>query len=134
MDKKRIAVPSNHPGGLTGERSEHFGHCDLFTLVDIEHGKISAVATLINEAHGAGGCMGPVHLLRQHGVDAIVVAGIGARPLQGFAGQGINVHFAVRQAEQRIEDLIRDFIADRMPRMDPSQACQAHGKCHGQAH
>jgi len=134
MNKKRIAVPSNHPGGLAGERSDHFGHCDLFTLIDIEQGEIKAVATLVNEGHGANGCLSPVSLLQQNGVDAIVVAGIGARPLQGFNDCGINVHFAAQQKYRKVEELVGDFIAELLPQMDPAQACQAHGKCHGHGH
>ena len=34
----RIAVPSEGQGGLDGLRAGHFGHCDVFTLVDIEDG------------------------------------------------------------------------------------------------
>ena len=29
----RIAVPTNGPGGIDGERSAHFGHADSFTIV-----------------------------------------------------------------------------------------------------
>ena len=34
MQNGRIAVPSIAPGGLDGERAGHFGHCELFTMVD----------------------------------------------------------------------------------------------------
>ncbi|MFP3983118.1 MAG: NifB/NifX family molybdenum-iron cluster-binding protein [Desulfurivibrionaceae bacterium] len=134
MDKKRIAVPSSRPGGLDGNRSQHFGHCDMFTLVDIDQGKISAVGILNNENNGAGSCTGPVQLLRQNGVDAVVVAGIGARPLQGCEDAGIAVYFAAEQAYLRVEDVVSDFTANRLARMDPTQACQGHGKCHGHSH
>ena len=36
MDNGRIAVPSMEVGGLGGQRSGHFGHCDTFTLVDVK--------------------------------------------------------------------------------------------------
>jgi len=39
MKNGRIAVPSAGKGGLDGHRSEHFGHCDAFTLVDVENGE-----------------------------------------------------------------------------------------------
>lgn len=38
MENGRIAVPSVENGGLEGVRSGHFGHCDVFTLVDVEGG------------------------------------------------------------------------------------------------
>ena len=39
----RLAIPSEGEGGLDGLRAGHFGHCDVFTCVDIEHGKIGTV-------------------------------------------------------------------------------------------
>ena len=43
METGRIAVPSNGDGGLNAQRSGHFGHCDVFTFIDLENGKVSAV-------------------------------------------------------------------------------------------
>jgi len=38
MARVRIAIPSEGEGGLDGMRSGHFGHCDVFTFVDLEDG------------------------------------------------------------------------------------------------
>ncbi|MCP4680705.1 MAG: dinitrogenase iron-molybdenum cofactor biosynthesis protein, partial [Desulfobacterales bacterium] len=43
MENGRIAIPSVETGGLDGQRSGHFGHCDAFTLVDVEDGEIKKV-------------------------------------------------------------------------------------------
>ena len=40
MKDGRIAIPSVGTGGLDGQRSGHFGHCDVFTFVDVEEGEI----------------------------------------------------------------------------------------------
>jgi predicted Fe-Mo cluster-binding NifX family protein len=64
IESLRLAVPSNNPGGLEAGRSDHFGHCDLFTLVDIRDNKIVEVETVSNQEHGAGGCMVPVQFLK----------------------------------------------------------------------
>jgi len=131
MGKKRIAVPSNNPGGLEGGRSEHFGHCDLFTLVDVENGKVVGVDTVASVAHGAGGCMEPVSMLKEHGVHAIVVAGMGARPLQGFGQVGIEVYFAARHAFVTVAEVVSGMGENKLILMEPTQACQGHGDCHG---
>jgi predicted Fe-Mo cluster-binding NifX family protein len=131
MAEKRIAVPSNNPGGLEGGRSEHFGHCDLFTLVDVENGKVVGVDTVASVAHGAGGCMEPVGMLKEHGVHAIVVAGMGARPLQGFAQVGIEVYFAARHAFVTVAEVVTGMGENKLILMEPAQACQGHGDCHG---
>ena len=88
----RVAVPSELPGGLEAQRSGHFGRCACFTLIDIKDGQIDGVEVLTNAPHTEGGCMAPVLVLAEHMVDAIVVDGIGGRPLMGFNQVGIVVH------------------------------------------
>lgn len=131
MAKKRLAVPSNAPGGLTGSRSDHFGHCDIFTLVDIENNEVVAVNTVPNVEHGAGGCMVPVGMLKEQGVDAIIVGGMGARPLQGFSDVGIEVYFAARDAFAGVQDAVRGMLANELLLMQPTQACRGNANCHG---
>ena len=88
----RIAIPSEAPGGLTARRSGHFGRCDCFTVVEIVDGAVAGVEVVSNAPHEDGGCMRPVLLLAENTVDAIVVDGIGGRPLMGFDQVGIAVH------------------------------------------
>ena len=84
----KIAIPTMGAGGLGCERSGHFGHCDCFTVVTVEDGTITATEVIDNPPHEEGGCMRPVSLLAGHGVDAIVAAGMGMRPMMGFARAG----------------------------------------------
>lgn len=88
-----LAIPSNGRGGLEGERSEHFGHCDCFTVVEVIDGRIESVETVENPPHQHGGCMQSVGLLTSRGVNTLVVAGMGARPLAAFQAAGITVLF-----------------------------------------
>ena len=126
-----LAVPSNNPGGLEAGRSDHFGHCDLFTLVNIENGAIEKVETVSNQEHDAGGCMVPVNFLRDQGVKAIVVGGIGARPLQGFSEVGIDVYYADRNGVQNVQAVIEGMIAGKFPLIRSDQACNGHAaNCH----
>ena len=127
MATVRLAVPSEGMGGLDGKRSGHFGHCDAFTCVDIEDGKIGAVRVLRNGGHAEGGCMVPVRLLAREGVQAIVVGGIGMRPLLGFQEKGIAVY---RDAEHTdIRPAVEAFAAGKLPRMEADQACRGGGNC-----
>lgn len=131
MESLRIAVPSNAPGGLEAARSDHFGHCDLFTVVEIENGAVARVETVENVAHGAGGCMAPIGVLKEKGIDAIVVGGMGARPLSGFADVGVTVYFAAQQAFASVRTAVEGFLGNQLVVMQPTQACQGHGNCHG---
>ncbi|MCK5227402.1 MAG: NifB/NifX family molybdenum-iron cluster-binding protein [Desulfobulbaceae bacterium] len=126
MQFKKVAVPTNNPGGLDGQRSDHFGHCDVFTVVNIDDGKIASVDTIKNIDHQEGGCMAPVKLLQDNGVDALIVGGIGGRPLQFFQQVGINVFYAPRDGYHDVEGVIQAMLQNGLASMEPSMTCQGH--------
>ncbi len=125
MENGRIAIPSISSGGLDGERAGHFGHCDVFTLVDVEDGKIKNVTSLPNQSHVQGGCMVPVNLLAEHKVDALIVGGIGMRPLMGFRQVGIDVYHD--DARPAIKPVVEDLIAGKLQIIDNDQVCGGGG-------
>lgn len=125
MKNGRIAIPSNGQGGLNGTRAGHFGHCDVFTLVDVENGKIKGVSILQNQEHVQGGCMVPVNLLSENRVSALVVGGIGMRPLMGFRQVGIDVYHDAQRLE--IEPVVMDLIAGNLPAIKNDQVCGGGG-------
>jgi predicted Fe-Mo cluster-binding NifX family protein len=119
--KTRIAIPSELPGGLDAARSGHFGRCDCFTMVDVVDGTVGEVEVLHNAPHTEGGCMAPVLLLAEHNVDAIVVDGIGGRPLMGFNQVGIAVHAGVGGD---VKATVQAFIQGGLPVVGLEGACQ----------
>ncbi len=121
----RIAVPSDGQGGLDGFRAGHFGHCDVFTLVDVENGQIKEVSIVENKEHVQGGCMVPVQLLADNRVQRLVVGGIGMRPLMGFKQVGIDVYY---DGERRdIRPVVDDMIAEKLPMIAEDQVCGGGG-------
>ena len=126
MKNGRIAVPSNGNGGLDATRSGHFGHCDVFTLIDVENGEIKKVSTIPNQEHVQGGCMVPVNLLASHNVKALVVGGIGMRPLMGFKEAGIDVYHDAQRPE--IRPVVEDLIAGKLPEINNDQVCGGGGR------
>jgi len=126
----RIAVPTNNPGGLEAARSDHFGHCDVFTIVELDEKKsIIDVSVIVNGDHQAGGCMVPVKVLSEAEVDVIIVGGMGARPMQGFAGEGIEVYFADRNLVATAQDAVDKFSVGDLPVMHADQVCKGAGNC-----
>ena len=125
MATVRIAVPSEGTGGLDGLRAGHFGHCDVFTLVDVEDGAIKEVSILENKEHVQGGCMVPVNILADAKVQQLIVGGIGMRPLQGFNQAGIDVYY---DGERRdIRPVVEDMIAAKLPIIGEDQVCGGGG-------
>ena len=125
MKDGRIAVPSNDQGGLDGTRAGHFGHCDVFTLVDVKNGEIEQVTTINNREHMQGGCMVPVNLLSENRVNALIVGGIGMRPLMGFRQVGIDVYHDATRPE--IRHVVEDLIAGKLPVIGDDQVCGGGG-------
>ncbi len=125
MKDGRIAVPSNGEGGLEGTRAGHFGHCDVFTFIDVENGEIKEVSTLKNEGHVQGGCMVPVNLLASQNVKALIVGGIGTRPLMGFRQVGIDVYHD--DERNVIRPVVEDLIAGKLNEIRNDQVCGGGG-------
>ncbi len=121
MKNGRIAIPSDGDGGLDGIRAGHFGHCDVFTLVDVEEGQIKTVSTVQNEEHIQGGCMVPVQLLVRHSVNALIVGGIGLRPLMGFQQANIAVYHEAERGD--IRPVVDDLIAGKLNLIENNQVC-----------
>ncbi len=119
-----LAVPSVGEGGMDVERSGHFGRCDCFTVVDIVDGAVAGVRIVANPPHVEGGCLTPVNLLAGEGVNALVVAGIGGRPLAGFNDAGIVVYFD--NERPLVSDAVAALIAGEVEVIDPGYVCGGH--------
>ncbi len=131
MTKTLIAVPSCAPGGIDAEISAHFGHCDLFTLVEIDDGAVTKVDFLPGVAHQHGGCMVPVDLLADRGVKILIAGGMGMRPLMGFSEVGIDVY--KNGGAAKVGQAIQSFLSGSMTKFSPESSCANHaaGGCHG---
>ena len=117
----KLAVPTMGSAALDAQRSAHFGRCDCFTIIDISDGKIAGVGEIKNPPHEEGGCMRPVQLLSAAGVDAIVAAGMGMRPLTGFQQAGITVYFD--NQTPRVGDVAQLVIEGKLPTMGADEVC-----------
>ncbi len=115
-----VAIPSLSPGGLDAPRSEHFGRCPCFTLVRLGEGGETDVTVLQNRPHGAGGCLEPIEFLASHGVEAVVVSGIGMRPLLGFDAKGIKVY---RGVGSTVRESLEALKEGRLERFTADMSC-----------
>ena len=118
----RLAVPSETPGGLDAARSGHFGRSPSFTLVDLVDGEIAAVDVVDNAPHGHGGCMSPVLTLGTNMVDAVIVAGIGHKPLLGCLQAGIRVFAGEDRLDVR--SVVEAFMEMDLSPVGPDATCR----------
>ena len=120
----KLAVPTMGEAGMESERSGHFGHCDVFTIVDIADGQVTAVGEIANPPHEEGGCLRPVGLLAAEGVNAIGAAGMGMRPMMGFNDAGITVYF--ENQTPNVGEVAKLVAAGSVPIMGAENACNHH--------
>ena len=116
-----VVIPSEAPGGLEAAVSEHFGHCDAFTMVDLQDDQVKAVTILPNTGHAQGGCMAPVMMLKQVGADAMIAGGMGMRPLAGFQQVGIQVFF--NEGVATVDEAVQLLLAGKARIFGPAQVC-----------
>jgi predicted Fe-Mo cluster-binding NifX family protein len=120
-----IAVPSTSPGGLDSALGAHFGHCDLYTLVAVENGKVKQVKVIPNVPHQQGGCMAPVQYLSGQGVKLLIAGGMGLRPLMGFNQSGIDVYYG--GDFHTVGDAVNAVIAGKLPQFSQQHTCGGGG-------
>jgi FKBP-type peptidyl-prolyl cis-trans isomerase SlyD len=124
-----VAIPSDSPGGLEARISDHFGHCDVFTMVQLGEQQVESVTVLPNGAHEGGQCMAPVMALKEQGAEALVAGGMGQRPLSGFQQVGITVYF--KEGAETVRDAIELLIARECREFSAAQTCGGHGEGEG---
>jgi FKBP-type peptidyl-prolyl cis-trans isomerase 2/predicted Fe-Mo cluster-binding NifX family protein len=125
-----IAVPSDTTDGLEAAISEHFGHCAAFTLVAVADDTIGEVSILENLAHEDGGCMAPVTLLKERGVEVLLAGGMGGRPLSGFQQVGIDVHY--KENTNTVREAVELFVSGGCRAFGEAQTCGGgEGSCGG---
>ena len=116
-----VAIPSGNPGGLDAQIGAHFGHCDVYTLVEIVDGKIASSRVIPNVPHQQGGCMAPVQHLAHNGVTILIAGGMGMRPLMGFNQVGIDVYH--NATYQTAGEAVTALVAGGLTRFGREHTC-----------
>jgi predicted Fe-Mo cluster-binding NifX family protein len=102
--KTIIAFPSNDKERI----EEHFGHAGAFVLVTLENGKETERKSVVPPAHAPG--VFPSFLSSQ-GASAIVTGGMGARAVQLFEANNIDV---ILGASGFISDNVKAYVEGRL--------------------
>jgi predicted Fe-Mo cluster-binding NifX family protein len=97
----------------------------MFTLVEVENGQVGQVSTVVNPPHRQGGCQGPVNLLHGTGAHALIVGGIGMRPLMGFKQVGIEVYYG--PTGETVSQAIQQLLDGRLQPIGQHQVCGGGG-------
>ena len=85
--------------------SQHFGHCDGFTIYDVEGKEIKGDAFIANPGHRPGFL--PNYLYEQ-GISVIIAGGMGAGAVAIFNEKGIDI---VTGAAGNVKDAVNAYLA-----------------------
>ena len=98
----KIAIPT-----INGELCMHFGHCEVFTLIDVDPKtrKISSVKSEVPPVHEPGVLP---KWLGEKNVDIIIAGGMGSRAQQLFVAN--NVKVVVGASAGKPEDVVNAYL------------------------
>ncbi|MBC17464.1 Dinitrogenase iron-molybdenum cofactor biosynthesis protein [Pseudodesulfovibrio profundus] len=116
-----IAIPSAGPEGLDASIDAHFGHCAMYTLVEVKDGKVEKVDSVPSCPHEQGGCLAPVNYLAEKNVTKLISGGMGFRPLMGFNQAGIEVYHG--SGAPTVRQAVDALLKDSLPVFTPDQTC-----------
>ncbi len=119
--QKIIAIPSEQPGGLESGVGAHFGHCELYTLVQVADGQVLDIKVIPNVPHQQGGCLAPVQHLAGSGVTQLIAGGMGVRPLMGFNDVGIKVYYG--GGARTVGDAVVAMLKGDLPEFKQENTC-----------
>ena len=121
MKNVKIAIPSIAPGGLESKISHHFGHCELYTIVEINDNKIKEV-NMIQNLHDQGGCLASVNNIHQNGVNVLISNGMGKKPLMKFQEIGIEVFYGAKS--ETVKDAVENFLQEKLQKFSAEYICK----------
>jgi len=96
----KIAIPT-----ANGKLAMHFGHCEKFTIVNVENNKVVSTEDATPPAHEPG--VLPKWLGEQN-VNVIIAGGMGSRAQNLFAENNIKV--VVGASADTVESLVAAFL------------------------
>ena len=88
-----------------GKLTAHFGHCQEFTLVEVEDNEVRKTETLVPPPHEPGVLPKWLH---GQGADVIIAGGMGARALDLFTENDIKA--VVGPAALAPEELVKQYL------------------------
>jgi predicted Fe-Mo cluster-binding NifX family protein len=107
--------------GLESEICAHFGSCEYFTIVDVQEKSIAEIRAINNiSLNGEHDCTAPSKILKSQDVEAILVSGIGGRPLISLAKDDIKVFAG---AKGKVSDAIQDYNNGLLYQLSTNGTC-----------
>ncbi len=115
----KIALPSRN-GLIDG----HFGHCEYFTIITVEDGKISKEDKL-DPPEGCGCKSNVVPVMAEMGVEVMLAGNMGGGAVNMLNSHGIQVFRGLSGVPK---DAVDQWLAGHIK--DSGDSCSDHEGCH----
>ena len=110
-----IAIPCNAPGGLEAEVSNHFGECDVFTVIDIDtknpNFDESNVKLIENPDHLNCGMV--ILRLQKAGTNVIILNKLGHSALQILQKEDIPLYAGTGT----VQEVLKQFLKNQLQKV-----------------
>jgi predicted Fe-Mo cluster-binding NifX family protein len=121
----KICIPTEEQKGLDSLAYGHFGSAPYFLIYDTVAKDFEILDN--NESEHEHGQCNPVMPLKEKGVAAVVVAGMGARALMNLRSMGIAVFHTSETTT--VNNIISQLDLNKMQELTVENSCQHHN-CH----
>ncbi len=121
--KVGFAVQDNE--GIESKVYDHFGSSPAFIIVDTE--TKDPIKVNNKDLHHVHGACNPIMALDGHGVDAMVVGGIGAGAINKLNAMGVKVYAA---GAPTVKENLELLVENKLEELSIDNSCRAHqGGC-----
>lgn len=124
----KIALPTR--GGCI---DDHFGHCESFTIIEIDDAKNIIRRSSMASPEGCGCKSNIASTFEAEGVTLLIGGNMGQGALNKLSSHGVRV---IRGCHGTIDDVLADYLAGRLA--DSGESCSHHGEdgheCGGHHH
>jgi len=116
----KVCIPTMGNGGMNETVSQHFGRAPTFTIVNVDGGEVQVI---LNNGEHMGGSVLPTDILRDRGIQVMIVGGLGPKAIQAFAEQCMEVFVG---ATGTVKDALEDWRGGRLIKASSDNACREH--------
>ena len=117
-----IAIPCNAPGGLEAEVSNHFGECDIFTVInlDIKNPQFDESNVKLIENPGHLNCGMVILRLQKVGTDVIILNQLGHNALHILQKENIPLFVGSGTVQQ----VLKQFVKNELHKVTAANLCE----------
>ncbi len=115
MEEKKMKIAVASENGMV---TEHFGHCESFSIFDVENGKIAKEEIIPNPGHRPGFLP---NFLNDMGVNVIISGGMGGGAIDIFNEKGIEV---ITGASGDAKDIVEEYLQGNLK--STGSVCHEH--------